>query len=900
MGSEERRRRWRSQPILLGEPGSAEEVAEVARLVTVAFGSMSVLLLVVTAMVVLAHHSGPPGYHPLAIAALSPLGFGLAVAAHRRPGAFGPATLAYLNAVLILAMMPIALLVGPWFAPLVTMFLVWFGAAITYLPRRVVAAHWAWTGLVYAALLVVQRNNVQPVVRWEVTLGAVLVTIVVMNRLAERGRALVRGEQKARAGAERDRTELEAVSEQKSRFLARMSHELRTPLNAIIGFSEVLARRSFGPLNAKQAEYVDDVVGSGRHLLALVDDLLDLAKVERGTVELELDAGDVELAGLLSGSLALFKEQAGRRRVALHLDVEPALGTIAADARKLKQVVFNLLANALRFTPAGGRVTLGAGRHGNTRVRLWVSDTGPGIAAEDQEAIFEEFRQGASAGGTQVGTGLGLPLARRLVEAHGGRLWVESEPGAGSSFTAELPVRPRPGAINGGTAPSAQERTVRLILGEPDSPDRRQETARLMLILAGSMAGMATLAAVIFRLHPVPELARYHEGAFALTIATALISMFAIAARPQQLASPAVLPYLGALAVTGVSVAAYAMGPAMSDFAAIFFGFLGASVFLVLTTRQKIPVMVLIGISYGLIVALQTGYTLPVARWLTMMEFVVVSGLIWGRLVFHIQALALAERAAGQEAEQVGTELDVASRHKTEFLANMSHELRTPLNAIIGFSEVLESQTFGPLNEKQAEYVADVLASGRHLLGLINDILDLAKADAGRMELRTTEIDLETMLAEAVLPFRQHAARQRVELSVEIASGLQPVEADEARLSQALGHLVNNALKFTPEGGRVTLRALPAGDHIDISVTDTGRGIDMADHERIFDAFAHGDDSSGTEQGSGLGLALARRYAQLHDGSLTVRSDLGSGATFTLRLPVQQVPIETTTPVEVA
>jgi signal transduction histidine kinase len=894
MDSEERRR-WRAQPILLGEPGSAEEVAEVARLVTLAFGSMSVLLLAVTALATLTGHSGPPGYHPLAITALSPLGFGLALAARRRPEAFGPATLTYLNAVFILAVLPIALLVGPVFAPLMTMFLIWFGAAITYLPRRVVAAHWVWAGLVYAILLVVQRNNIEPIVRWESTLGAVLVTIVVMNRLAERGRALVRGEQGARAEAERDRAELEAVSEQKSRFLARMSHELRTPLNAIIGFSDVLARRSFGPLNAKQAEYVDDVVDSGRHLLALVDDLLDLAKVETGTVELELDARDVELSRLLSSSLALFEEQAGRSRVALHLDVDRAMGTIAADARKLKQVVFNLLANALRFTPAGGRVTLKAQRYGNTRVRISVADTGPGIAAEDQEAIFEEFRQGA--GASQAGTGLGLPLARRLVEAHGGRLWVESEPGAGSSFTAELPVRSRPGPVGRGATPSAEERPVRLILGEPDSPERRAETARLMLILGGSMAGMATLAAIIFRLHPVPELAGYHEGAFALPIAMALTAVAAIAARPQQLASPAVLPYLGALAVTGVSVAVYAMGPTMSDFAAIFYGFLGASAFLVLTARQKIAVMVLIGISYGLIVAVQTGYTLPVARWLTMMEFVIVSGLIWGRLVHHIQALALAERAAGQEAEQVGAALAVASRHKTEFLANMSHELRTPLNAIIGFSEVLGSQTFGPLNEKQAEYVADVLASGRHLLGIINDILDLAKADAGRVELQITGLDLEAVLASALQPFQKAAAGNGVELSLHVGTGAGRIEADEAKLAQVLGHLVSNALKFTPEGGRVTVRASQDTDHVEISVSDTGRGIGPGDTERIFDPFAHGDDSSGTEQGAGLGLALGRRYAELHGGSLMVANAAGAGATFILRLPLQRLEAATPLPV---
>ena len=262
----------------------------------------------------------------------------------------------------------------------------------------------------------------------------------------------------------------------------------------------------------------------------------------------------------------------------------------------------------------------------------------------------------------------------------------------------------------------------------------------------------------------------------------------------------------------------------------------------------------------------------------------------------RIEAQADAERVARAQAERVRTDLELAGRHKIEFLANMSHELRTPLNVIIGFSEVLDSAAFGPLNEKQTEYVRDVLSSGRHLLVLINDILDLAKIDAGRMELWCSELDLEAVVAGALRPYREAAARRHIELIADCGPG-EPIEADEAKLAQAIGHLVSNALKFTPDGGEVTLRARRWGGDVEISVSDTGRGIDVLDQQRIFDAFALGDAQTG--QGTGLGLALARRYAELHHGKLDVTSEVGMGATFVLRFPARRSTTPETAAIEV-
>ena len=232
--------------------------------------------------------------------------------------------------------------------------------------------------------------------------------------------------------------QLETVSQHKSDFLANMSHELRTPLNAIIGFSEVLQQQMFGELNQQQLGYVDDVLVAGRHLLSLINDILDLSKVEAGKMELELT--DVSLPEALRSGLTMHGERAAQGGITMGLSVDPEDIVIRADERKLRQVMFNLLSNAVKFTPRGGRIDVSASMSDGL-VQVAVADTGAGIAEEERELVFEEFHQARRQGaGRQDGTGLGLPLSRRFIELHGGRLWVDSVEGAGSTFRFTLPV----------------------------------------------------------------------------------------------------------------------------------------------------------------------------------------------------------------------------------------------------------------------------------------------------------------------------------------------------------------------------------------------------------------------------------------------------------------------------
>jgi two-component system, NtrC family, sensor kinase len=234
--------------------------------------------------------------------------------------------------------------------------------------------------------------------------------------------------------------QLELANRHKSEFLANMSHELRTPLNAVIGFSDVLRERMFGPLNDKQAEYVKDINASGQHLLSLINDILDLSKIEAG--HMDIAPAPFSLHAALENALTLVRERAARQRLELVLEVEPEIETIVADERKIKQVLINLLSNAVKFTPPGGTITIHARRRDDV-LAITVSDSGMGIAKDDQATIFEEFKQLKSTGSAKhEGTGLGLSIAKRMIELHGGTISVHSELGAGSAFTFTLPNQP--------------------------------------------------------------------------------------------------------------------------------------------------------------------------------------------------------------------------------------------------------------------------------------------------------------------------------------------------------------------------------------------------------------------------------------------------------------------------
>ncbi|HEY1550674.1 MAG TPA: ATP-binding protein, partial [Kofleriaceae bacterium] len=254
---------------------------------------------------------------------------------------------------------------------------------------------------------------------------------------------------------------------------------------------------------------------------------------------------------------------------------------------------------------------------------------------------------------------------------------------------------------------------------------------------------------------------------------------------------------------------------------------------------------------------------------------------------------AVSESRASAARERLASD---ANRAKTEFLAHMSHELRTPLNAVLGLSEALLERIFGELNDAQSSTLATIYSSGRHLLELINDVLDIARVEAGKLPIDAEQTALRPLLDESTALVAAQLAAKAQRLVIELSPALPPVEIDRRRIKQVLINLLGNAVKFSPRGATVTLRASPTETGIEIAVSDTGPGIAAENLTRIFEPFVTLDPSlSRAHDGAGLGLALAKRIVELHGGNLRVTSELGNGATFTLELPIASAYVATDT-----
>ena len=251
----------------------------------------------------------------------------------------------------------------------------------------------------------------------------------------------------------------------------------------------------------------------------------------------------------------------------------------------------------------------------------------------------------------------------------------------------------------------------------------------------------------------------------------------------------------------------------------------------------------------------------------------------------ELGALAVNVNRMNDELQRLYKEVETASKHKSEFLANMSHELRTPLNAIIGFSQVLREGISGEVNAKQQEYLDDILTSANHLLALINDVLDLSKVEAGQVELQVAPFSLQDALERGVSMVREQATHDGVQVVLHANGSLDVVVGDERRIRQVIFNLLSNAVKFAPAGGQVDINATRANGEVTVSVADTGPGIAAQDLDRIFEQFQQTEVGASQPEGTGLGLALSKRFIEMHGGRIWCESVLGKGSTFVFTLP---------------
>jgi signal transduction histidine kinase len=698
--------------------------------------------------------------------------------------------------------------------------------------------------------------------------------------------ASARVSEKRREDLEDAHRRLTEVDELKTQFFSNVSHELRTPLTLILGpVDQILARPD---LPADDRRRLETVRRNADLLLHHVNDLLDVAKLEAGKVGLTYRRTD--LANVVRLAAAHFESVGMTRAVSLGVESPEALPA-EADPDLLGRILFNLLGNAVKFTPAGGRVRcvlemVGAaprGGAGAPLARITVHDSGPGVPPEARKRIFEPFRQGD--GGTarrHGGTGLGLAIVAELVELHGGTVRVEDSPLGGAAFIVELPLR----APEGVAVEEAREGGGFRAAGEylPPPIPAAERPAEDEAEASGADVGRPLVLVV----EDNPEMNRFIAEALSGEYRTAHAFdggegiAKAEALRPDLIVSDLMMPE-----VTGDVLVREVRGKPALD----------ATPILLLSARADDDARVRL-LQAGVQDYLTKPFTAAelrarVGNWIRMKRARDILQRELASTMGDVEALAgdIAARkreleTALEAARLAFAEAEAASRAKSDFVGVMSHELRTPLNAITGYVELLGEGLGGELTDAQRKYVERIRSSARHLLSLVDEVLEFARVEAATVQVREESVDLRTVVEEAAGLVEPLAAGKGLALHVRTPGEPVIVTTDAPRLRQVLVNLTENAVKFTSHG-EVSVSLERRGDQAVLQVRDTGPGIPEEHLEKIFDPFWQAD-ASNTRQtgGTGLGLAITRRLVDLLGGEIHVESAPGSGSTFVVRIPL--------------
>ena len=693
---------------------------------------------------------------------------------------------------------------------------------------------------------------------------------------------------------------LRQVDSLKDEFLANTSHELRTPLNGIIGIAESLIEGVTGRLSRETNSNLSMIALSGRRLSSLVNDILDFSNLKNRDIALQIKPVDIK--AVTEVVMMLSKPLLKGKSLELKNDIGADIPLVDGDENRLQQIMHNLIGNAIKFSESGS-VKVSAKKKDNM-VEITVTDTGIGIPSEEFDDVFKSFEQvDASISREYGGTGLGLSITKQLVELHGGSIHVESELGVGSRFIYTLPIVSESGYHKKGESESAQG-----LLQQVNRIEAEGEYTAVASAIAspGEMAANGEFNVLVVDDEPVNlQVLINYLSLNHYSVTQAMNGAEALEAVESGEKFDLVLLDVMMPKMTGYEVSKKIREKYPQDELPI----------VMLTAKNQVTDLV-----EGFDSGANDYLTKPIAK-----------NELLARIRTHIQlskvSTALKESVESLEisnkkiedyshtlkqkvedrTEQLRIARDVAedaNRSKSDFLANMSHELRTPLNAIIGFSEILHDRTFGEVNPKQERYVDNITTSGRHLLELINDILDLSKVEAGKMELELSQVSLKSLLENSLIMIKEKALSHSIILDLNIPAELSDLELymDERKLKQIMFNLLSNAVKFTPDGGRIEVEARGEEKEIAIRVSDTGIGIKPEDQERVFETFEQAGSMQGlNQQGTGLGLALTRRLVVLHGGRIWVESEgEGKGCTFIFTIPTGTRELEKETPSSVA
>ena len=656
--------------------------------------------------------------------------------------------------------------------------------------------------------------------------------------------------------------ELAELDRAKTAFFSNVSHELRTPLSLMIGPLEEALERPNGMIGQTREE-LTVVHRNALRLLKLVNTLLEFSRIEAGRAEAAYEETDIAAytAELASGFRSAI-ERAGLRLV---LDLPKRPLSVFVDREMWEKVVLNLLSNAFKHT-FQGEIEVSARRvRGN--VRIEVRDTGVGIPADQLPHVFERFHRVPNAKSrAHEGTGIGLALVRELVALHHGRVEVLSEEGKGTTFAVTIPTgaghlpserigAPRPWPSTAlGAAPYVEEALRWLpgatAKGDP-SEDRDPTSAGHRIVLADDNADMREyvtrlLRAEGWRVEPVSD------GQAALDSVRRSV--------PALVLSDVMMPGLDGF---------HLLRELRSD-----------------PTTSGVPVILLTAraAEEAKVEGMARGADDYLVKPFSANELIARVGAHL-RLGDKRREALSHERDARASAERAAEEAAEANRVKSDFLAVMSHELRTPLNAIGGYAQLMEMEIHGPLTDKQRKDLERINESQRHLLGMINKVLNYAKLDAGVEKYEIEDIPLADVLDTCEMMTTPLARAKGQEFQLTRCDPGLKVRADREKVQQVLLNLLSNAVKFTDPRGTVTLSCVEDAEQVRVRVTDTGRGIAQEEIEKVFQPFVRLDATRArVQEGTGLGLAISRQLACAMGGHLEVESALGKGSTFTLTL----------------